>query len=102
MVFLLMRTLFLFFSLIFFSSFFSLFCAAFFALAFLYSFFHKSAAKTRYNTRVSKKFSSVYHRFSALISTDCLTNLENLNTKTHNMKVVDLLFLFLLEIAYFG
>ena len=90
-----------FFLLLLFLCFVRLFC---FALAFLYSFFYKSAAKTRYNTSLSKKFSSVYHRFSALTSTDCLTNLETRNSKTQNTKVVGLLFLFLLDIwiAYFG
>jgi hypothetical protein len=84
---------------------FYLFCGAFFLhLPFYILFFHKSAAKIRYSTRVSKNFSSVCHRFSVLTSTNCLTNLGNSNAKTHNTKVVGLLFVFPLDIwiAYFG
>jgi hypothetical protein len=84
--------------------FFSLFCADFFCTCLLYSLlFHKSAAKTRYNSRVSKNY-HVCYRFSALTSIDCLTNIAISNTKTHNTKVVDIFFLFLLDIwiAYFG
>jgi hypothetical protein len=63
---------------------FSLFCAAFFVhLPFIFSFFHKSATKTRYNSRVSKKLSSVCYKFSALTSTNNLTNIATSNTKTH-------------------
>jgi hypothetical protein len=96
-----MRTLFLFFLL--FCFFFLCFVRLFYCHIYIL-FFHKSAAKTRYNTRVSKKFSSVCHRFSSLTSTSCLTHLGTSNAKTHNTKVVGLIFLFLSDIwiAYFG
>jgi hypothetical protein len=99
MVFLLMRTHF---SLS--SDFFLCFVRLFCALAFYILFFHKSATKTIYNSRVSKKFSYVYYIFSALTSKDCLINIATANTKTHNTKVIDLVFLFLLDIwfACFG
>jgi hypothetical protein len=83
------------FSLIFF--FFSSFLWPFY-LHFYILFFHKSVAKTRYNTRVSKKFSYVCHRFSALSLIDCLANLETSNAKTHNTKIIGIIFLFLLDI----
>jgi hypothetical protein len=63
-----------------FSLFFLCFVRLFLHLPFYTLFFYKIAAKTRYNTRVSKKISSVCHRFSALTSTDCLTNLETSHT----------------------
>jgi hypothetical protein len=48
----------------FFSDFFLFFCfVCFLHLTFYILFFHKSVVKIRYNTRVSKKFSSVYHKF---------------------------------------
>jgi hypothetical protein len=90
MMFLLMHTLFSLFLIFFFV------CAGFFgALAFYILFFHKSAAITRYNSRVSKKISPLCYRFSALISTDCLTNIATSNVKTHNTKIVDLVILFI-------
>jgi hypothetical protein len=94
MVFLLMRTLFLFLLIFFFFSFF----VAFFALAFYILFSYKRAAKTRYNLRVSKKILFVCYRFSTLISTYYLTNIATSNLKTHNTKVVDLVYLFLFDI----
>jgi hypothetical protein len=49
-------------------------------------------------------FSFICYRFSALTLAYCLTNLAISNAQTHNMKVIGLLFLFLLDIwnASFG
>jgi hypothetical protein len=97
MVFLLMCTLFLFFSD--FSFFFFVLCGIFCTCLFIFSsIFHKSVEKSRYNIRVSKKISSIYHSFFALTSTDYFTYLDTSNTKTHDTKVVGLSFLFLLDI----
>jgi hypothetical protein len=79
--------------------FYLLFCADFFLhLPFIFSFSHKSATKTRYNARVSKQFSYVSYKFSSLTSTDGMINLATSNAKTHNTKVVGLLFVFVFDI----
>jgi uncharacterized membrane protein len=58
---------------------------------FIFSFFTKVPQKQD-TTQEYQKISSVCYRFSALTSTYCLTNIATSNAKTHNTKVIDLLF----------
>jgi hypothetical protein len=71
---------------------------------FIFSLFSKECRKNKIKHKSIKIFAFVCHKFYALTSTVCLTNLKISNAKTHNVKVVGLLFLFLLDIwiDYFG
>jgi hypothetical protein len=61
------------------------FCAYLFILYFL--------QKQDITQEYQKKFLYVCHKFYALTSIDCFTNLETSNAKTHTTKVAGLLFL---------
>jgi hypothetical protein len=58
----------------------------------------QKCCRNKMQHKSTKNIVFVYHIFSALTSTDCLKNLATANKKTHNMKVVGHLFLFLLYI----
>jgi hypothetical protein len=90
-------------SVFFFLYFYFIVCGSFLALAFYVLFSTKVPQKQETTQEYQKQFSYVCDIFSSLTSTVCLTNLLTFNAKTHNTKVVGLLFIFLLDIwiAYF-
>jgi hypothetical protein len=85
--------------------FFLLFCAALFLhLPFMFYFSIKVPQKQETTQEYQKQFSSACYRFAVLTSIDSSSNLKTSKANNHNMKVVGLLFIFLLYIwiAYFG
>jgi hypothetical protein len=67
-------------------------------------FLIKVSQKQETTQEYQKQFSSVCYRFAVLTSIDSSSNLKTSKANNHNMKVVGLLFIFLLYIwiAYFG